>query len=425
MSPIYKVSVTSCLLFVFLNEANAVSMNYSLEGGVYNSDNIQRDTTNIKDTVTILSAGLQVNGQSKTNNIDLLMNVENRTYKNNTYTNDTRGLVDLKSNWGILEKTITWTLNGLYGQTRIDPYTVITPNNLQNVGYFSTGPNASLILTTADRLNFSAYYNQYYAEIANTDNTSGRYNINYTRDINTYTSVSLNTNYNDVNYDDPGNLDFTRFDYFINFTRSTSISELRINYGTSDLEFETADTLNGDFKRLSFSYKINRSNSVELGFVDEIDDGASNLDGTTVDSTIAAGNLFRNQAGLLGYQYKRDPIYLGFIFRYADEDFLATDGSQDDFDRKLKSGRINAVFGSGQNLQLTLSFLRENFDYYVRGQDDTEDTMNIRLSKRLGGNVSIGLEGQRFTRESVSSTPTQDITENQYMIFVSYQSRNH
>lgn len=423
MFPIFRAGTVLCILFVNINNASAVVINYALEGGVYNSDNIERNVIDkTKDTVTVLRADLQVNDQSKTNNIDLLMNIENRTYKNDTYTDDTRGFIDLKSDWGIVDKTVTWTLNGFYGQTRIDPYTVITPNNLQNVGYFSTGPDASLYLTSADRLNFSAYYNQYYAEIANTDNTSGRYNVNYTRDINSYTSISLNTNYNDVDYDDPANLDFARFDYFINFTRTTAISDLRLNYGTSDLKFQTGDTLDGDYKRLNFAYNINRTNSVRLELIDEIDDGASNLDGTTVDTTIAAGNLFRNQAVAFDYEYNRDPVYFGLLFRYADEDFLARDGSQDNFDRKLRTGSMNAVFGSARNLQLTLSYLRDNFDYYVRGQEDTEDTIIIRLSKRIGGDVAVGVEGQRFTRESTETI--QDIIENQLMVFVRYQSRN-
>ena len=419
MFSINRLLITFFTFFLAISNATAFSVNYSIEGGVYNSDNIRIvETDQQEDTVGILSAGLEVVGQSSTNDVSLLMNIERREYKNDTFVDDTRGLADLKSNWGIVDKILTWTIDGFYGQARIDPYAAITPDNLQNVGYYSTGPNLNLLLTAADIVNISAHYNGYYAEIDNTDNNSNAYSISYTRKISPVTSFSLNTDYYIVKYDDATYIDFDRFDYYLNFTRTTSISDIRINYGTSDLEFNTGQTLEGDYKRLSSTWNLNRSNSLQFGLADELDDGASSLNGGTVSSVIAAGSLFRNQEVTFGYLYKKDPVQLRLAFKYADEDYLA----QNDFDRKIRTGNFSAIFGQEQNVQFTLTYFYDNFDYYVLGQEDIEKTISLRLSKRIGSRFSFGLQGQRFNRESTAQT--QDVTENQIMFFMRYQSRN-
>ncbi len=61
-------------------------------------------------------------------------------------------------NLALIPERVTWVLQESFGQAQIDPFTPVTPTNLENINYVATGPDVALRLGATVFLDLSARY---------------------------------------------------------------------------------------------------------------------------------------------------------------------------------------------------------------------------------------------------------------------------
>ena len=417
-------SLTRLFVYIFplviSTNIEAALINYAIEGDVYVSDNAKRTSTNqVSDTVYMLSGELEIIDQNSTNDFALKMNIQQREYKNDSFTNDTRGILDLKSTWSLVGDGLTWDVDGYYGQQPLNIFTVETPINLQNVGYFTTGPTLLFRLTDLDSIQFKYRYNDYYAELTQADYQSDLYALSVSRRFTPLLTGALTTQFEDIRFKEAANNSYEDFRNFISFTGNTASNNYSLDYGTTTINFDSGVKLKGDLLRLMFSRQLNRFSNFNIQYSDTIDNGARRVNGLRLVNVVT-NDVFTNEQILLSYDYVRPEMQILFGFVYSNQDFLIINSQ----DRIVRSGSLNLAYGLPSSLRYSLRFSRSNADFYGTGQVTKTDTLYARLEKPIGRDLIAGAEVRNFKRESITSTLTSDIEENRFMIFVRYQVTN-
>ncbi len=413
-----------CLAFTLVpGFASAVIVNYAAEGGVYRSDNIKRtDTGAIEDTVYKLDGQLEVIDQNTSNDFAMKLDVQHRDFKDDSFKDDTRGVLDLKSSWSIISDGLSWDVDGYFGQRPINVFAVETPDNQQDVGFFSTGPNATVRITDLDQVDFGYRYNDFYAEITDADYVSDQFDFSVTRRFSSIYKGSLVTKFEDLDYKEPGVLDFEDLRYFFRFTGNTRSNQMIIDLGKIDIKYNTGEKLKNDYKRLSFLRRLNRTNTAQIQYIETIDNGARQVD-QIINPNVVTTDLFVNEQFNVAYTFDRTDIRFLLNYSYTDQDY----STQHDLDRIIRTGSFRFIYGLPSVLRFTLGFNRFNTDFYngPNGNPprvDEDDIWFARFEKRIREHLNIGLEGKRLTRESTSQNLNYE--ENVYLIFLRYEVKD-
>lgn len=416
MHPLTRLFVYIFPLVISTN-IEAALINYAIEGGVYVSDNAKRVSADpVSDTVYMLDGALEIIDQNSTNDFALKIDIQRRDYKNDSFKDDNRELVDLKSTWSLVGDGLTWDVDGYYGQQPLNIFTVETPINLQNVGYFTTGPTLLFRLTDLDSIQFKYRYNDYYAELTQADYQSDMYALSVSRRFTPLLLGALTTQFEDIRFKEIANNSYEDFRNFISITGNTASNNYSLDYGKTNIKFDSGVKLNGDLVRLMFSRQLNRFSNFNIQYSDTIDNGARKVNGLKIVNVVT-NDVFTNEQILLSYEYVRPEMQILFGFVYSNQDFLTIDSQ----DRIVRSGSLNFAYGLPSSLRYSLGISRSNADFYVKGQVTKTDTVYARLEKPIGRDLIAGAEVRNFKRKD---NLIADIEENRFMIFIRYQIIN-
>ena len=188
-------------------------MIYGVNAGVGESDNVTLASSDkVSQTIATLNADFDVNEKSRLLEVDAKGNFSYLDYLQNAYSSQLIGRFDGAANLAIVPERLTWVLRDDFGQAALDPFTPVTPINIENVNYVSTGPDAHLRLGSTGFLNVSARYAQaqYQTSPFNSNRASGQLGVG--RDLSASSTVSLNGEGERVMFDNTVvNTDFDRY----------------------------------------------------------------------------------------------------------------------------------------------------------------------------------------------------------------------
>ncbi len=139
-------------------------LRYGADVGIGETDNVNLVPTN-KTTQTIALADVDfgLNQQTRLLEVRAAGAFSDMNYLEGAYGNQLIGRFDGAGQFAIIPDRLVWVLRDDFGQTTLDPFTPITPNNLQDANYVATGPNLYLRLGGTGFLNATARYaNAYY-----------------------------------------------------------------------------------------------------------------------------------------------------------------------------------------------------------------------------------------------------------------------
>jgi hypothetical protein len=113
--------------------------------GLGHSNNIDRSTLDQR-SGNMESVGLRFSVLQDTRrvNADLLGDVAWTHYSDNAYSSKLTGNAVGRIRIGLIEDHLQWRVEDNFGQTRADLFAAPTPENSENVNYFSTGPDLRL-----------------------------------------------------------------------------------------------------------------------------------------------------------------------------------------------------------------------------------------------------------------------------------------
>lgn len=194
----------------------APAYTYGVDAGVGETDNVALTPTDkISQTIAITDLDFTVNRQSRLFDANAAGDFSYLDYLQKAFGNELLGRFDGVADAAIVPGRLTWTVRDDFGQAGVDPYTPVTPNNIESINYFTTGPELKLRFGGINFLDLSARYGrtQYQISPFNSNRVLGSAAVG--REMSAGTSVSLNATTEHVMFADTAvNADFTRTSAF-------------------------------------------------------------------------------------------------------------------------------------------------------------------------------------------------------------------
>jgi hypothetical protein len=415
----------ACAPLLAAASVQAAERGFEVLAGVSHSDNIGRTSVN-EESATVATAGLDFLLQQRTSRLtlDALGDVRYLDYLDNTYSNEVVGNVMADARAQLVPDRFMWVAQDNFGQTSIDPLAAVTPDNRENVNYFSTGPDVSLGLASDTHLMLSGRYGKVSYE--NSPFDSDRYTglVGVVRDLSASSRVSLNAQRERVDFDDPLNQDYDRDQLYASFEGHGGRTRLAVDLGYSRLH-RLGESPSGLLARVELARQVSASSVITISGGREFSDSgdsfrldqtlSTNLDTLSGNQTAAP---FRSTYETIGWTFQRNRTGLSLSLQRYEEQFVQSRL----FDRVRSS-----VYGSlSRNLSPTLtadlsgSYSKEDYDVLVG--DYRESAARAGFMQRFGRRLSLDLHYEWYKRSS--ALPTGDYSENRVLLTFRYGEMN-
>lgn len=431
------------------NAERAAPYTYGIDAGIGETDNVTLAPTNrISQTIATLDADLSVNERSRLFDVTAAGNFSYLDYLQNAYGNQLLGRFDGQADAAIIPGRLVWVLRDDFGQAALDAYTPLTPNNIENINYVTTGPDLRLRLGGVDFIDVSARYAraQYQTSPFNSNRLLG--NVALGRDVSAGASISLNASTERVLFDNTVlNTDFERSSgygrYELHGSRTDFVGELGATVvsqsgnsqallpagtvepapagpapgpagsvpGLPGYSTQTggSGSVSGPLAKLELSRAISPSSKIVIRAGRDLVDASSSF---SSQSTGAAGinpitpaaqtsESYRTTYASVGWQYKRSRTTLAVTARWEQDVYpgLSTlDVRLPGADIRVER-RLTRVF----TLQLVDSWYKSNYPHAslspeVNGSTDTANNiLGGSLICRLGRGLEIRLRAEHDT----------------------------
>jgi hypothetical protein len=206
---------------------------YGADVGLGETDNVNLSSTN-KTTQTIATADVDfgVNQQTRLLQVRAVGTFSDLSYLEGAYGNQLIGRFDGGAQFALVPDRLVWVLRDDFGQTTLDPFTPVTPNNLQDVNYVSTGPNLYLRLGGTGFLNASARYADAYYQTSPYDSNRLLATLAAGLQLSARSTISLNGGAERVLFQNTAvNNDFDRYSVYARFEAQGARTNVALDLG--------------------------------------------------------------------------------------------------------------------------------------------------------------------------------------------------
>ena len=320
-----------------------------------------------------------------------------------------------------------------FGQSVLDPFTPTTPNNLENVNYFSTGPDLALRLGSTGFFNASARYARttYATSPFNSNRLQGSLAVGL--QLSARSTVSLNGDNERVLFENTTiNTDFNRTNAFVRYTQQGARTEITADLGATRIT-QGNDSNTGALVKLDAIRKLSSAAQL-VGSV-----GRTFTDASTSFNTLQSGAIgvvgaapaavtsdtYTSDFASLAWNYKRSRTTIDLSARFEKDDYqldptldVKRGGGELRLDRQ-----VTRIF----NAELLGRYFRTDYaDTFVtqiqaspRYDDELIATV---LSLRYGRGLEIKLRLEHDAR--VTSGFSNSYKDNRAFLTVGYRSNN-
>ncbi len=318
----------SAAAMVLLPCSGAIAANtwlYGVDAGVGETDNVTL-VPNDKVSQTLAVADFDFNAKEQTRLLDLTAtgNLSYIDYLQNAYHNQLLGRVDGNAQIAIVPERVTWTVQEDFGQTSIDPFTPTTPNNVEDVNYFSTGPNAHFRLSGTNFVDLSGRYArvQYETSPFNSNRLIG--DVAFGHQLSAASSVSINADTERVLFSNTTlNTDFDRTNVFLSYQLQGARTDLSAELGGTRVE-QSGDSTNGSLATFQVNRKVSAASKLSFSAGRQLTDAGSSFSGLQSGATGVVGaapaaqtaNSYTDTFASAGWQYDRNRTSFGISGRW-------------------------------------------------------------------------------------------------------------
>src|ERR1700677_2328168 len=211
---------------------------YGADVGIGETDNVTLSSTDkISQTIAITDLDFSVNEQSRLLAAQAKGDFSFLDYLQGAYGTQLIGRFDGSGSFAVVPEHVLWILQDDYGQAAVDPYTAVTPNNLENVNYFTTGPK---FMTRFGALNFATLdlrYSRATYSGSPFDSNRASAGLAFGRQISAGGSVSLNVASERVMFQDTSaNTDFLRSSAFVRYQLNGARTDIEVDLGATKID---------------------------------------------------------------------------------------------------------------------------------------------------------------------------------------------
>ncbi|MCH8137303.1 MAG: outer membrane beta-barrel protein, partial [Proteobacteria bacterium] len=332
-------------------------------------------------------------------------------YENNTFDRETVGSLDASIVFKISEEVLSWFVQENFGQQIINPFQAVTPDNRENVNFFTTGPRLAIPLCRRALVNVEASYSDVNYEDRPLDNERFGARLGIERVISASRSVSINVDGDRIEYDDDVlNPSIDRINAFLRFDSETARNDFVVDLGWNQIERlgEKSDGLLADIvwhRYLSPTTTISLNGGTKFssdGDIFRFNQQLDNQFGGTQDVQ-SVSDPFQNDYVRLELGINKSRTRANLRLFWSAENFENITA----LDRTLSGARLNVSREVSRSLSISLfgTFTRREYDNVVRDDDDL--SFGAEISWHIGTRTTVSLRGERFERNT-------DIDANEY-----------
>lgn len=397
------------LCMVLLSPAVVMAAQVQVQGdiGIGHSDNIGRVSTGRQDT-TITSLGLQFSVLRETRrlNADIHGDVAWLDYSQGDFSSEIIGNVGAAVRVFLVEDHVSWSFDDTFGQTRRDLFSAATPDNRENINYFSTGPTLRLNVGDAYHLDARARYALVSYEESPFDSSRASSLLSLERTLSANSRVSVQIGNQRI--EPRGAAIFASYDrneaylqYDANGARTTALVDIGAaqirrydkNSTTLLMRFEVSRKVGLS----SFSVKARRE-FTDAG--NSLQEGREQLPGVDIDdaqSLAQTNDPFISQGAELGWNIAGRRTAIGISAGWFDENYFSSSSA----DRQRLTLGASATRQLGPRLSANAGVFFEKFDYRDVIGDNKQVSADLGVSWRPGRRLSVALSGNhaRFSSE--------------------------
>jgi hypothetical protein len=360
--------------------------------------------------------------------------VERRNYVRDTFGDDTGVRLNGALLWRIFPRQITWAVEDVASEIRIDASTPDTPANRTQTNSLSTGPDFTFRMSQSADLVVGARYGRF--DIRGPGD-SQRYTAygRWLERISGPTTLSLNYEASRTHFEPPSLFDrhhrenlFARFD-----TRSLDMRSYRnsmtIDLGATRVTRSGEETVSRPLARLSAVHQLNSESMIRAYLSEEMSDNYSDLiqtvnaptggtvQGALAGSFVASTDLYRSQRGDLTYDVNSGGRF-GYTLQGYARRIAYVQSQSRDYDERGVRVTWTWLSLAGTQIGAYGDYLKRTF--VTLDQKDSERSSVLRATYLLSRSVNVAVEGGRFSRDS---TATQtNFVDRRVMLTLSYSS---
>lgn len=435
-----KNSVSTCKLLAFFLLStftfNAHGYTFVPEVGVdvEQHSNIRRDATDQEDTVVAPYFGFNFRETNSTIDSSINFLVTHEEYLDDTFSSLNLFTINAFADWSIIPKRFAWVFEDAASTRRINAIATSTPDNLQTVNVFSTGPDIIFQEGVWSLLGKFRVGNTNYSD-AEADSIFVSGSFAAQREINEYSRASSGVIYRTNNFDENSLNDYDIGKAFINYTRDLPSGKLLTGLGYSFADINNEKDDNEPYFKLLLSYQPTGAFTVELSGVNEFtDDAGRAYDATSSRQTdkqqvitgldeLSSPGVYRLREAILAGKYSAGLLSWDISAHISERSFLeggafnVVQSTGFDAEETGVSGNVDLLLTDRMSFAIGGSY--EEIDFPAQSITDEEYNAFVALNYRVTRKLFTRIGATREERKS--NNVTREYDDN--VVFVSLRYR--
>jgi hypothetical protein len=403
----------------------AADFDYRASLGAGHSDNIRRAEVNEQDEDIVgpeFQFSLDQHGRQL--HADVIGKLGYYEYLNDTYDSEVLGNLIADTRYDFIQDRLSWMLTDNFGQVLGDAFSPATPDNRENINHFSTGPDWTLPLGAQNRFRVGARYGMTNYEDSPFDSVAVSAEAAFIRSLSTSSSISLNANAQDVEYDEAAlNSDYTQTELFMRYSALGARTQIDADVGYTEVDRDAvAETEDGVLLRLVATRRLSSASTLRLRVGKEFTSSGGNFAESQSAAGSQAGTLpgrqttqpFTRDYARVDYSFRRNRFGAGVYGSWNEQTY--EDNAILDQTIRVAGGLISREMSRTTSLELILSYADAQFgepntDYH---QIDADLGFSWRLSSTLS------LRASYLYSDRTSDVLLGDYTENRIWLSLGY-----
>jgi hypothetical protein len=424
LKPIDSKLAATAIAWLFCVPAAHADLNYGVSVGVGHSDNIER-VPEAETDETIGTAGVELDWVERTRRLEADVSVDLSYFKyfDDTFESEVVGTADGSVKFAIVPQRLRWLVQDTFGQAQRDPFTPITPDNREDLNYFTTGPELTMPLGSAATLRAFALLSRSTYEVSPLDSDRTSFGFGVVRQVSQRSSLSVNGTSQDVDFKASGASDYNLRSAFLNYSTSGSRTTLDADFGYSWLEPDDGEESGGPLAKLTVRREVSASSVINLELGTRFTDAAESLRGALEGGAVGGPDIssssdpFVSRTASLGWSFHRNRTGVSVGASYSEDEYE----NQTSLDRTRLT--YQASFNRHLNPALDVELQATLNDEDYANADVQADDMNLlaRVNWRAGRTITLSLSFERADRDT--SNGLNEFVENRAMLTVAYRPR--
>ncbi len=393
------------LLLGNMQQAFALQLDYGADLGVQYSNNVRLVPDNEeKDWITTAGVNAHLSQSMQRLKIDIDSALDYNYYLKNTFSDQRYFRLNGTADVELIKKVLTWKTEDHFTQAPISTIDAATPDNIQNINGFLTGPSLLLALSPRQSLAMNANYSNIDLESTNASQQRYSASADWKYQLYTQVSVGLGAAVGKTSFDNNLAPDFTDTTYRAIMSITRGRFSYDVNAGVTRINRDGLTNEKGFNGNISLDAKLTRTSTLSAYFASSLTDTGQNFlqsqqnpNTGNFQNLQASSDVLRNNIVRISYIRAGAALNGQLWAEYRKDDYKVV---QEDREVKNIGIAVNQRISSLLTSQLRLEYLATELTDINR--DDRIMSVNGELEYHLSPSLSTRF-GLGYNRKNANN----------------------